>query len=93
MTESRDILCDGLARTGRVRFARPEGAFYLFGQIDGVTDSRALVLRLVDEAGVGLAPGSAFGKAGEGFARICFARRAADMAEATRRLTAWLARR
>ena len=93
MTESRDILCDGLARTGRMRFARPEGAFYLFGQIEGVSDSRALVLRLVDEAGVGLAPGSAFGAAGEGFVRICYARKAADMAEATRRLVRWLAQK
>ena len=27
---SRDILCDGLLATGKVRLARPQGAFYLF---------------------------------------------------------------
>jgi len=89
---SRDIICDGLAATGRVHFAKPEGAFYLFCTIDGEADTRALALRLVDEAGVGLAPGSAFGQGGEQFVRICFARKPEDMAEATRRLVTWLAR-
>ncbi len=68
------LLCDALAATGRVRFARPEGAFYLFFAVDGETDTRALALRLVDEAGLGLAPGAAFGAGGEGYLRLCFAR-------------------
>ena len=71
---SRDILCEGLAKTGRVRFFKPEAAFYLFFSIDGFSDSRALALKLIDEAGVGAAPGSAFGPGGEGHLRICFAR-------------------
>jgi aspartate/methionine/tyrosine aminotransferase len=54
---SRDILCEGLSSTGRVRFFEPEAAFYLFCAVDGFADSRALALRLVDEAGVGAAPG------------------------------------
>jgi aspartate/methionine/tyrosine aminotransferase len=87
---SRDILCDGLAATGRVRFARPEAAFYLFCAVDGFPDSRALALRLVDEAGVGVAPGSAFGPGGEGFLRLCFAADPAVVGEATRRLARWL---
>ena len=58
---SRDILCEGLAKTGRVRFFKPEAAFYLFFSIDGFSDSRALALKLIDEAGVGAAPGDAFG--------------------------------
>ena len=90
--QGRDIICDGLAAIARVRFARPDGAFYLFCSIEGDEDTRSLALKLVDEAGIGLAPGSAFGAGGEGFLRICFARKAEDMAEATRRLTAWLAR-
>ena len=90
MTQSRDILCEGLMATGRVSFARPQGAFYLFAKIDGEPDSRALALRLIDEAGIGLAPGAAFGPGGEGFIRICYARKVEDMREATRRLVAWL---
>ena len=92
MTQSRDVLCDGLAATGRAEFARPQGAFYLFVRIAGEPDSRKLALRLIDEAGVGVAPGAAFGPGGEGFIRICFARKADDMREATRRLAACLAR-
>ena len=89
---SRDIVADGLAATGRVRFARPEAAFYLFGAVEGETDSRRLALRLVDEAGIGVAPGAAFGLGGEGYLRICFARAPDEMAEATRRFARWLAR-
>jgi aspartate/methionine/tyrosine aminotransferase len=86
----RDIVCDTLAATGRVRFARPAGAFYLFFSIDGETDVARLGLRLVDEANVGLAPGTAFGPGGEGFMRLCFARGAESLTEAAERLAGWL---
>ncbi|MGC2784338.1 MAG: pyridoxal phosphate-dependent aminotransferase [Roseiarcus sp.] len=88
---SRNILCEGLSKTGRVRFSKPEAAFYLFFSIDGFSDSRALALRLIDEAGIGAAPGGAFGPGGEGHLRICFARDPEQIAEATRRLARWLA--
>jgi aspartate/methionine/tyrosine aminotransferase len=81
----RDIVC-GLAETGRVAFAEPPGAFYLFFSVAGETDMRRLALRLVDEANVGLAPGTAFGAGGESYLRLCFARGATDLEEATRRL-------
>ena len=80
----RDIVCGGLAATGRVRFAEPDGAFYLFFAIDGESDTRRLGLRLVDEANVGVAPGSAFGEAGAGFMRLCFARDAGQIARGDR---------
>ncbi len=88
--ESRDILCDALDRTGRVRFARPPGAFYLFCEVLGVPDTRALARRLVDEAGLGVAPGTAFGRGAEPYLRLCFARQPSDMAEAARRFARWL---
>ncbi len=87
---SRDILCEGLGATGRVRFFEPEAAFYLFCGVGGFLDSRALAFRLVDEAGVGAAPGVAFGPGGEGHLRLCFARDPAQIAEATRRMARWL---
>ena len=93
MTQSRAILCTALAATGRVRFAVPPGAYYLFCKIDGEPDTRALCMRLVDEAGIGLAPGSAFGAGASEFLRICFARKPEDVAEAARRLTRWLSGR
>ena len=52
----------------------------------GVEDSAALACRLVDEANVGLAPGSAFGPGGADGLRLCFARKAEDLEEAVRRL-------
>ena len=88
--QSRDILCEELAAIGRVRFFEPEAAFYLFCAIDGFPDSRALAFRLVDEAGVGAAPGEAFGLGGEGWLRLCFARDPAQIAEAARRMARWL---
>jgi aspartate/methionine/tyrosine aminotransferase len=88
---SRDTLCEGLARTRRVRFFEPEAAFYLFCSVDGFADSRALALRLIDEAGVGAAPGGAFGPGGEGHLRLCFARDPEQIADATRRMARWLA--
>jgi aspartate/methionine/tyrosine aminotransferase len=87
---SRDILCQGLAATGRVRFFEPQAAFYLFCSVDGFSDSRALALRLIDEAGVGAAPGGAFGPGGEGHLRLCFARDPEQIADATRRMARWL---
>jgi aspartate/methionine/tyrosine aminotransferase len=92
MRQSRDIICNGLAATGRVRFAWPEAAFYLFCSIEGEQDTRTLAKRLVDEAGLGVAPGSAFGAGGEAYIRLCFARSPEQIAEATRRFTDWLAR-
>ena len=88
----RDIVGNGLAATGRVRFAEPAGAFYLFFAVDGEPDTRQLGLKLVDEANVGLAPGDAFGEAGRGFMRLCFARGAEQMEEATWRLVKWIGR-
>ena len=92
MHEARDIVTQGLAATGRVRFAMPQAAFYLFCAIDGESDSRRLALRLIDEAGIGAAPGSAFGPGGEGYLRLCFARAPGEIAEATRRFARWLTR-
>ena len=89
---NRDLLVAALGETGRLRCAVPEGAFYLFCGFAGISDSRSLARRLVDEAGIGVAPGAAFGAAGAGFVRICYARRTEDIREVARRIAAWLAR-
>ena len=88
----REIACDTLAATGRVRFAQPEGAFYLFFSVDGETDTRRLAMRLIDEAEAGLAPGTAFGAGGEPFLRICFARNAEQLQAAVDRVAAVISR-
>jgi len=88
----RAIVCDGLVATGRARFAEPPGTFYLFFTVDGFADTRGLARRLVDEANVGVAPGTAFDGNGGEFMRLCFARDAGQLEEATDRLAAWLKR-
>jgi len=67
----------------------PEGSFYLMLSVAGEADSRALAVRLLREAKVGLAPGTAFGPAGQGKLRLCFAIDPALASEAVRRLTAF----
>jgi aspartate/methionine/tyrosine aminotransferase len=81
-----------LAQQDRVRLVRPAGAFYQLLAIEGEPDSRALCFKLIDEANVGLAPGSAFGPGAESYLRMCFARSEDSLSEAVERLRAWLQR-
>jgi aspartate/methionine/tyrosine aminotransferase len=69
-----------------VRYAAPPGAFYAFLGVEGLTDSLGLAMKLVANHRVAVAPGMAFGAAGEGFLRVCFAQSAERMERAMRRL-------
>ncbi len=71
--ERMSFCYNALAATKGVSVPKPEGAFYLFPRIDGVTDSYAYCLRLLQETKVSVAPGVAFGAGGEGALRICTA--------------------
>ncbi|PVB63196.1 aspartate aminotransferase [Labrenzia sp. 011] len=86
----RECVLSGLKGLNRVKVLPPQGAFYLFFSIDGVTDTRRFALDLVHQTGVGLAPGTAFGPGGENYLRLCFARREDHLQEAVRRISAWL---
>lgn len=76
-TQARNYLYEQLSqpffREAGVIAPLPQGAMYLFFKINGETDTLALCKQLVAEAGIGLAPGSAFGPEGEGAIRWCFA--------------------
>ncbi|WP_332301958.1 pyridoxal phosphate-dependent aminotransferase [Rhizobium sp. GR12] len=87
---SRDILCDTLIATNRVETLKPDGALYAFLKVDGVTDSRATALDIVDKTGVGLAPGTAFGTGGELFLRACFLRNPKQIEDAADRLASYI---
>jgi aspartate/methionine/tyrosine aminotransferase len=87
----RDIVGAALRPFNSVHYAPPDGAFYAFFRIDGMQDSLAAALRLVDEANIGLAPGTAFGDAGAAYFRVCFLRSAPQLSEAMQRLSRWLA--
>jgi aspartate/methionine/tyrosine aminotransferase len=71
----RDTLLPQLAALPGVEVATPEGGMYAFLRVQGQADSLAFAKRLVDEVGLGLAPGVAFGTEGEGWLRWCFASR------------------
>ena len=89
----REIVMESARRTNRIELAAPEGAFYAFFRVEGVSDVRQAALDLVDEANVGIAPGTAFGPGGEGYFRLCYARKSSDVEEAMRRIERWLAAR
>ena len=69
----RDLACARLAAIPGVTVPVPGGAMYSFFAVEGCTDSLSLARSLLHGAHVGLAPGRAFGPAGEGCLRLCFA--------------------
>ncbi len=86
---NRDLAAEKLSALPGIRFERPSGAFYLFFKIDGMKDSMNTVLRIIDEAGVGFAPGGTFGAGGEGFLRLCFLRDRERLSTALDRFSDW----
>jgi aspartate/methionine/tyrosine aminotransferase len=86
LREARDYLVDELARTPGIEIAAPPGAMYAFFRVEGLRDSLTLCKRLVTHAGLGLAPGIAFGPEGEGFVRWCFAASRERLADGIGRL-------
>ncbi|QHC97666.1 aminotransferase class I/II-fold pyridoxal phosphate-dependent enzyme [Pseudomonas sp. R84] len=82
----REIVCSALADVPGVTCHVPDAALYAFIRLEGVTDSLALAMALVQRHGVAIAPGSAFGSAGEGFIRICFAQKPELLRRAMTRL-------
>jgi aspartate/methionine/tyrosine aminotransferase len=81
-----ELVYRALASLPRVRLARPQGAFYAFFALDGMSDSLATAKDLLQRTNVGLAPGSAFGPGGEGHLRLCFASSLDRLSEAMERL-------
>jgi len=89
---ARDFLVGALNALPGVEAPAPEGAMYVFFRVAGVSDSLDFCKRLVREARLGLAPGSAFGPEGNGFVRWCFAASEHRLANGVRRLGAFLRR-
>jgi len=89
---ARDHLVDALSALPGIDAHAPDGAMYVFFRLAGATDSLDLCKRLVREAHLGLAPGSAFGDEGEGFVRWCYACDTARLDEGVKRLRGYLGR-
>jgi aspartate/methionine/tyrosine aminotransferase len=84
--KARDYLVAELKGMPQIEAASPAGTMYAFFRVEGVTDSMEFCKRLVNDVGLGLAPGSAFGPSGEGFARWCFASGEDRLADGVARL-------
>ena len=70
----RDVIVSGLNDIPGVSCVEPDGAFYAFPNITGTGLSSAeLARRLLDDAGVAVLPGTAFGRHGEGYLRFSYA--------------------
>ena len=92
MRACRDVLVPALQALPGVHTSHAPGGMYAFVRMDGHDDSLQLAKRLVLEAGIGLAPGAAFSREGEGWLRWCFASKdSARLQEGTNRLRRWLA--
>jgi aspartate/methionine/tyrosine aminotransferase len=90
LRENRDFCLAALRKMPRVTVPSPDGAFYLFPRVEGVTDSFDFCKKLLMETQVGLAPGVAFGEGGEGSVRICYASEKSILEEAMARLKLFL---
>ena len=86
----REVVQGFLDAQNRMRWIKPDGAFYGFLHIDGLTDSLGFAEELVRHHRVGAAPGSAFGPPGnaanDGYVRICFAQDAGRLSEGLSRI-------
>ena len=92
LKENRDVCLELLAQMPGVTIPKPDGSFYLFPKIAGLTNSFDFCHRLLLDTKVGLAPGGAFGNGGEGSVRICYASERAIVTEAMHRLGAFLSK-
>ena len=87
----RDLMVDGLNRIPGVRCVRPDGAFYAFPNIEGTGfEEKVLADRLLQEAGVAVLPGTAFGAAGKGYLRLAYTQSDGALTEALQRMEAFL---
>jgi aspartate/methionine/tyrosine aminotransferase len=89
---AKDQVLAGLRALPGVEAPEPDGGMYAFFRIEGRNDSMAVAKDLIAKAGLGLAPGSAFGDEGAGWLRWCFAGRPENNAAGLERLAAYLAR-
>ena len=83
----RDVIVDGLNKIKGFNCLRPKGAFYVFPDITGTgLDSRTLSKKILEEAGVAVLSGTAFGEYGDGHLRLSYANSVENIQEAMGRI-------
>jgi aspartate aminotransferase len=87
----RDLIVDGLNAIPGIRCLRPSGAFYVFPEIAATGLSGAeLAERLLQETGVCVLAGTAFGRVGKSHVRISYANSRENLTEALSRIAAFV---
>ncbi len=70
----RDAIVEGLSAIPGITCQKPAGAFYAFPNVKSFGKTSAeMATYLLDEAGVAVLPGTAFGQYGEGYLRLSYA--------------------
>ena len=87
--ERRDIVLDGLAKTGLVAH-KPQAAMYVWVRIHTEVPSSEFTQAILEEIGVSVTPGSFFGECGEGYFRISLGTPVPRIQEAMERIAAWI---
>ena len=92
--ERRRFIIPALRRLGFGIATEPTGAFYVLANAKRFTsDSYAFAFEVLERARVGVTPGVDFGANGEGYVRFSYANSLENIAEALRRLEAFLSGR
>ncbi len=86
----RDIVIDAFSDFSPVELAAPEGAFYAFPKVRGVTSSRQFAEQLLAKEDVGVAPGYTFGPGNESHIRICYAQSHEKLEEGLSRIKRYI---
>jgi aspartate/methionine/tyrosine aminotransferase len=85
----RDFIVDGLNAIPGITCQKPLGAFYVFPNVSGLgLPSKQLEDRLLQEAGVAVLSGTAFGQFGEGYLRLSYANSIPNIQKALDRIAA-----
>jgi aspartate/methionine/tyrosine aminotransferase len=88
----RSLVVDGLNSIPGIDCRLPAGAFYAFPDISGTgLDGATLADRLLDETGVCVLAGTAFGEIGRDHVRISYANSRENLLEALERIRGFLA--
>jgi aspartate aminotransferase len=92
LAHTKNKLITALRPLPRLEVPDADGAMYLFLRVAGEEDSLGLATRLIEEVGLGLAPGRAFGPEGEGWLRWCYAAEWEKTESGIERLSRFLSR-
>ncbi|MFQ5810384.1 MAG: pyridoxal phosphate-dependent aminotransferase [Armatimonadota bacterium] len=83
----RDVVVEGLNSLPGMSCISPKGAFYAFPNATGYNiDCREMAAKILDEGGVAVLSGTAFGEGGDGYLRLSYANSIENIEEAIARM-------